>query len=286
MARLLVNPTSGGGRGAALAARLRSTAEVEVRLTRSAEEVTELARRAVAEGVGRLLVAGGDGTLHRAIRALAGTDCALGIIPTGRGNDLARSLEVEPDPERAARRALGAAVRRIDLGSLDGRPYAGVAGIGFDGEVARYANEHLRSFRGAWTYPWAVLRTLVRFEPPELSIEHDGGSYTGCVMMAVFANAPFFGGGMRIAPAASLEDGSLDMVIVERLSRLRLVTAFPGVYRGRHLDHPAVIHRRLRGADVRAERGLQFYADGEPLADSRPEGNRVEILPRSLRVVG
>lgn len=285
MVTLLLNPTSGRGRAAALRERLSQVTGLEIRVTESAGELTERARRAVAGGADRLLVAGGDGTLHHAIQGLAGSRCALGIVPAGRGNDLARGLDLPLDPVAAARRALAGRPHRIDLGRIGGRLFAGVAGIGFDGEVARRASRTARLVRGRWIYPCALVRTLFSFEAPTLSIDHDGGSFHGRAMLAVLANGPCYGGGMYIAPRAKLDDGWLELVIVNELSPLRLLALLPRVYRRRDDPHPAVRRQRVRQAAIRSDRPLTFYGDGEPLAEIQPAGTTVDVWAGALGVL-
>jgi diacylglycerol kinase (ATP) len=230
-------------------------------------------------------VAGGDGALHYAIQGLAGTGCALGIVPVGSGNDLARALGIEDKPLEAARRALAGIPRPIDLGRLGGRYFAGTIGLGFDGEVARFVNEMSGWPPGAMAYPYALLRTLWRFEPPVLRVEHDSGRFEDHAMLAVFANSPFFGGGMKIAPGAELDDGLLDLVILERVAPFRLATIFPRVYRGSHVKDPRVHFWRSRSATFHANRALTFWADGEPVLPLKDEGATVEIVPRSLLAI-
>ena len=284
-ALLLVNPAAASGRGAARLRGLAEPAGFSTVVTRDAADLTERARLAAEEGRDRVIVAGGDGTVHHAVRALAGTDCALGLVPTGSGNDLARVLGVQFDPARALAAAVSGRPRRIDVGYVDGRPFAGVVGLGFVGEVNQYANERTGWPQGRWTYPYAVLRTLRKFVPPLLRVEHEQGTWEGEAILAALANSPCFGGGMRIAPAARLDDGFLDLVIVERIHKIKLLGLFPRVYRGGHIGHPAVRSFRVRSVRLRANRALTFFADGEALAPISPEGSTIELRPRALSVI-
>ncbi len=281
---LLVNPRAGGGRAKALAGLLSSLPGVRVSLATSADDFLLKVREAVGEGRTRLLVCGGDGSLHLAIQILAGSDCALGIVPAGRGNDLARALAVPCDPRAAAERALRVAPRRIDLGCLSGRLFACVAGAGFDGEVARFARERARGPCGGLIYPYAVVRTLLTYSPPHFRIEHDGGIEEGPGTLAALANAPCYGGGMRIAPAAVLDDGRLDLVFVRRVSRLRLLLVFPRVYRGTHTSDPAFFTRRTTRARIHIDRPLTFFGDGEPLGPGGNGASEIEVRPGVLWV--
>jgi diacylglycerol kinase (ATP) len=284
-ARLLFNAAAAKGRAAGWLEKLEAEPGLEVLVPTTPQEMEEQSRRAAEEGLERLLVAGGDGALHYAIQGLAGSSCALGIVPVGSGNDLARALGIEQDPLDAARRAVVGAPRPIDLGKVGDRYFAGTVGLGFDGEVARFVNEMSGFPPGALAYPYALLRTLWRFEPPVLRVEHDGGAFEDRAMLAVFANSPFFGGGMRIAPAAELDDGLLDLVILERVAAFRLAVIFPRVYRGSHINDPRVRCCRSRRATFHADRALTFWADGEPVLPLGDDGVTVEVAPRSLLVI-
>ena len=282
--RLLLNPHAARGRARARIDPLVRAERIEVREVDGPAAMTVEARRAAEEGLERLLVAGGDGAIHHAIRGLAGTECALGIVPLGTGNDLARALGVSCDPVAATRSALRAAWRPIDLGRVDGVPFAGVAGLGIDGEV----NRRLPAFRALparLAYAAATLRAVASFDP--LAVEVDCGATTlsGPALLLAFANSPWFGGGMHIAPTARLDDGELDLVLVRPVRFVTLLRVFPRVYRGRHLGHPAVHTARLRVARVRCKVPWTIYADGEPIAECGVDGCSIDIWPRALRVV-
>lgn len=281
---LLVNPAARGGSTLSSVRSAVSQYPLDVRISRDAADFDAQIRRTVSEGSRRLLVAGGDGSLHAAIQVLAGTDCVLGIVPAGRGNDLARALGIPLDPAKAIDVAIGAAPRRIDLGVFDGRYFAGVAAIGFDGEVARFVQERAALGRGPLVYPYAVVRTLLGFRPPRFRIEHDAGVEEGLGMMAAVANSPCYGGGMQIAPDACLDDGLLDLVFVRSVGKLRLLGLFPRVYRGTHVGHPAVVVRQTRRVVVRVDRPSPIFGDGEPLAEAGPQGAEIGVRPAALLV--
>jgi diacylglycerol kinase (ATP) len=286
-ARFLVNP--GGGRGRAGRRlrdlrRLAKAAGAEVVLSRDVQHLCDEARRAAAEGVERLLVAGGDGTVHHAIRGLAGTDCALAILPLGSGNDLAASLGVPPSLEEAVALGVAGRIRRIDLAHFGDVPFGCVAGVGFDSEVNRYANS-LRRLRGPLIYVWAVLRVLPRFRPVRVRLAHDGGDFTGPAMFVACANAPRYGGGMRIAPEARIDDGMLDVVIVKALPRTKLLRVFPRVFSGTHTRFPEIEIVRTRRAAIALDRTLLAYGDGEPLVEVGERPVPIAVTADGLRVV-
>lgn len=267
-ARMLLNPTAGRGRGrrslAAVAAAARRHG-IEVEVPESPAELTAYARRAASEGCERLLVGGGDGTWHQAARGLAGSGCALAPIALGTGNDLARELGFALDPVTAIAQAVAAPVAPIDLGMAGGGIFCGVAGSGFDSECAEYSKS-VRRLRGPLVYTWSVVRVLARFVPLSAVLDHDGGRFAGEVMFISLANTRWFGGGMHIAPHADAGDGLLDVVIVHRVSRARLLAVFPRVYTGSHLAHPAISTLRTSRVRLGFDRPSMLYGDGEAIA--------------------
>ena len=289
-ARMLLNPAAGRGRGrrslAAIAAAARRHA-IALEVPESPAALAECARRAAADGVERLLVGGGDGTWHQAARALAGSDCALAPIALGTGNDLARELGFALDPAVAMAQAVAAPLARIDLGRAGGGIFCGVAGSGFDSECAEYS-KRVRRLRGPLVYTWSVIRVLAGFVPLRATLDHDGGRFAGEVMFISLANTRWFGGGMQIAPQAEAADGLLDVVIVRRVSRVRLLAVFPRVYSGSHLSHPAISTLRTRRVRLGFDRASMLYGDGEAIvAVPREEegGLEVRLDPRALAVV-
>lgn len=287
-ARMLLNPAAGRGRGRRSLATVVAAARrhgVEVEVPESPAALVERARRAAAEGVERLLVGGGDGTWHQAARGLAGSDCALAPIALGTGNDLARELGFSLHPAAAIAQAVAGAVVRIDLGRAGGGLFCGVAGSGFDSQCAEYA-QRVRRLRGPLVYVWSVIRVLAGFTPLAATLEHDGGRFEGEVMFVSLANTRWFGGGMYIAPQADATDGLLDIVIVHRISRPRLLAIFPRVYSGRHLAHPAVSTLRTSRARLAFDRPSMLYGDGEAIATIPvPGGLEVSLDRRGLAVV-
>jgi len=285
---LVLNPRAGGlvGRGKSVAM-LQEARRMgaEIVATRSVEQLLEAVGQAAAAGAERVVVAGGDGTLHNALQVLAGSGAAMGVVPAGRGNDLARTLDVPLHPVDALRHALTAPIQAIDLGRAGKRWYACVGGVGLDGEVADVARRVGKAMPGPFVYPWALLRKLPKFAPPHLRVEYEGTVWEGRAMMALFANGSTFGGGMRIAPQAVLDDGMLDLVLVKEVGKLELLRVFPRVYKGSHVEHSAVVLGRAPEARVLADRPLIPWGDGEPLDDTPSTEVTFRVVPRALRVV-
>ena len=282
---LFANPAARGGRMRRRMRRLGELARarsLELVVPAGGEDLTERCRRAAEGGADRVLVAGGDGSFHCALRGLAGTRCALGLVPGGTGNDLAESLGIPRRLEAALDLALGGRPRAIDLGDASERPFGVYCGVGFDSEAALWIDR--RPTKGKLIYVAAALRTMLRFLPPEIRVEHDAGVFEGPAMLAVAANCYRFGGGMRIAPEARPDDGFLDLVIVRKISRLTLLALLPRVFSGGHVGHPAVEIVRTRRARIRLDREVRPALDGE-IAPEPTREVRLGVRPRALRVV-
>ncbi len=285
---LLANPGGGRGRVARRLAELRALAArrgLEVHTSRDVADLLAQARGAVAAGAERLLVAGGDGTLHYGIQAVAERECALGMLPLGSGNDLAASFGVPSELGAALDLALDGPVRRIDAVRFGDRVFGGVAGVGFDSLVNKFANEEVKRLRGSLIYVYATLRVLAGFQPLRLRLRHDGGELDERAMFAAFANTRRYGGGMYIAPNARPDDGQIDVIVVRAISKLALLRVFPKVFAGKHLGHPALSELRTRRAEVALDRTIVAYGDGEPLVPVGETPVAVEAMPGALRVV-
>jgi diacylglycerol kinase (ATP) len=283
---LLTNPTAGRGRGRrardAALARLRSVG-VSVRSLEGGDPVQalELARGQVAAGVDALVVVGGDGMVNIGAQAVAGTETPLGIIPAGTGNDVARYFDIpRKDPATAAERVIAGAVRTVDLARCLDRYFVTVMAAGFDAVVNERANR-MTWPRGQMRYNLATLAELRTFQPLPYILELDGHVVHTSAMLVAIGNGPSFGGGLRIAEGAVLDDGFLDVVVIKPLGKLELVRTYPRLFKGTHVTHPQYEHHRARRVTVAAP-GIVGYADGERFG---PLPVTVECVPRALKVL-
>jgi YegS/Rv2252/BmrU family lipid kinase len=283
---LIVNPVAGGGRPARalpqVQAALRERGlEQRFEYTKSLEHARELAVEAAANG--EVAVAfGGDGLIGAVAGALKHTDGVVGILPGGRGNDLCRALGIPPKPVAACAVLASGVERELDLGEAGERTFAGIASCGFDSVVNRIANE-TTLVRGSPVYAWALLRALPSWRAAGFEVGVDGEAprrFTGYSVAA--ANSKQFGGGMRLAPNASLTDGLLDVVIIEDMPKSRFLRLAPTVFSGRHLRYPEVSVIRGREIQIEATERFTLYGDGEPLAELPLT---VRALPRAVRVI-
>jgi YegS/Rv2252/BmrU family lipid kinase len=264
--KLIYNPAAGRGRArnhvGEAAEYLRGRgAEVELAESASPADLTRIAAESSRSGYDRVVVCGGDGTLNLGVRHFDLQRGTLALLPLGSGDDFARVCNIPRDVRKACDVVLDGTVREVDVARANGLRYLGVAGLGFDSEVARYANEEVRYLRGSVVYLYAILRVLPRFTPHKVRI--NGREET--IMFAVFGNTPQYGGGIRIAPEAKHDDGLLEVCIVHRTSRFQLLKTLPLAYSGRHVTSPFVELRHGAQFNVESERPMDVYADGERL---------------------
>ena len=283
---LIVNPVAGGGRPARalpqVQAELRARGfEQRFEYTKSLAHARELALEAAANG--EVAVAfGGDGLISAVAGALKRSQGLVGILPGGRGNDLCRVLGIPLKPVAACGVLASGVETQIDLGEAGGRTFAGIASCGFDSVVNRIANE-TTVVRGSPVYGLALLRALPSWQAARFEVGIDGETPRQFVGYSVAAaNSRQFGGGMRLAPDASLTDGLLDVVIIEDMTKLRFLRLAPTVFSGRHLRYPEVSVFRGREVHISATEPFTLYADGEAIA-SLPV--TVRVLPAAVRVI-
>jgi YegS/Rv2252/BmrU family lipid kinase len=213
--------------------------------------------------------------------ALAGGETPLGIVPAGRGNDLARVLGIPEDPEGAVEILAAGQTRRIDVGEANGKRFLGIVSVGFDSEANRLANE-TGFLRGNLVYAYAALRTLLGWKPARftLSVGNERLRLSGYSVSV--ANSRAFGGGMFIAPNAELDDGEFDIVTVGEVGKLRFVGNLPKVFKGTHVEEDEVRVFRASRLELSASRPLPVYADGEHLTELPVS---LRVLPRALSVL-
>ena len=287
----IINPVSGAGADTAVAGRriamLRAELErrgltAAIDLTTSAGHAKQLAAAAVHDGADVVIVWGGDGTVNEAGSALLNTRSALGLVPAGSGNGLAGALAMTRDSATAIAVALDGRTRAIDAGLIGDRPFFNIGGIGFDARVAKLFNLRARGSRGGWPYFSIGIREGCRYAAEEYDLQLDGEPRRLRALLMSFANGREYGMGARIAPQAELDDGILDVTIVEERPILaRFWHARHLAFGTAHLA-PHVLVRRVRHASVESTGPLEYHVDGEPgIAHGKLE---VKVLPRALNV--
>jgi YegS/Rv2252/BmrU family lipid kinase len=282
---LLVNPASAHGRTLKLLPAIEQELDkrripFRVERTRGLEDGVERALRAV-EADEVPVVISGDGLVGAVGGAMAGAETPLGIVPGGRGNDLARVLGIPDDPLAAVAVLAAGESRRIDVGEANGKRFLGIVSVGFDSECNRLANE-VTLIRSNLVYVYSLFRTLLTWKPARFTIRSESERIRTSGYSISVANNSTFGGGMRIAPRAELDDGLLDVITVGEVGKLRFVANLRKVFNGTHIDDEQVQMSRASRVEITASRPFPVYADGEHLTELPVS---VRVLPRALSVL-
>lgn len=292
---LFLNPTAGRGRAGKRERRiveLLRSCELPIDVHRSSDvgDLEDQVGQRVGQGQKLIVVAGGDGSVHEATNGIlnAGGDAALGLVPTGTGNDFAKACDIPLDWEHAVRLladriAAGQGGRAIDVGRMNGRYFANGAGIGLDARVTKIA----RSYRmpiGDLVYLLAIFRSMVEgIATPRIRLTADDVIWDGPLTLANVANGPWEGGMFHIAPMASNSDGRFDLMIAGPVSRRRILTLLPTLMTGKHIGEKEIVHTAVNRLTVEAEDPVLAHLDGE----IQPPTQRFDIslLPGALRLL-
>ena len=298
--KLIVNPEAANGAVGKNWPRIRDFLQAEgarfdAVLTEEPGHATRLARQALDDGYRTIVAVGGDGTLNEVINGLVeeesvDPEVTLGIIPRGTGADFARMVGIPRDYMEACRQLLRLEPRLVDLGRItclrEGREveryFINAAGLGFDGEVSEVVNRFPKVLGGTITYLACLLISLVTYRNKHVELSFDGQRVRGRINSVVLCNGRYFGGGMFIAPGASLDDGLFDVVILGNLNKLEVVANLPRIYKGTHLTHPKVSHFCAREVHVEARERMFLQAEGELIGEAPAT---FQIIPQALRVL-
>jgi len=287
--RIIVNPAAAGGKLARewkrVQPRLRAMGlDAPVHFTQAPGHATELAERAVAEGVETVVAVGGDGTICETTEGLhrAGGG-RLGILPRGTGNDAARTLGIPLGWEASTRVLLSGFSRKVDLIAVDGRIVVNAIGMGLTGDINRRA-AHIKVVRGIAAYLITALVSLFKYRAPRVTLTTDQSSYEGPMIILAVHNGPTTGGGFRLTPAARPADGRLDACLVEGMGVLRRISRLAAGLRGRLGDLAGSHELQAPWLEITFDEPIPGHLDGNQWT-FEPPSTRFEILPGTLEVI-
>ncbi len=293
--RLIVNPVSGANAAPdylqTINERLReAVGDMDIVMTTAPGDARDAGRNAARDGYERLFVAGGDGTLNEVLNGVAGVEGALervtfGLIPLGTGNDFASALGLPEDTDEALDILLRGETLRVDVGVLNDRHFVNVSAGGFIAEVSDAVNPQLKTVAGKFAYLIGGAQVLMEYEEVRMSVrvrEDDGRVEEREMNMEMFAvcNSRMVGGGRLIAPHAVIDDGVLDVCIVEAMPTLDFIGLLSSVSGGDHIDDERVSYFHAREIELGFNRTIKVNTDGEVLETDRC---RYRILPRAAR---
>jgi len=302
---VIVNPVSANGRTGRnwprIDKELRNAGlTFDAQLTSKSGEAVQLTRKAIQEGYPTVIAVGGDGTLNEVLNGFFESDDArpinpearLGLIPSGTGKDFIKAINYPRDIRHVCRTLARNQIRTIDIGlawfrDAEGkrtfRYFINVAGMGMDGETVDRVNRTSKIFGGRISFLWGTIATLVQYRNRELTVEIDGVMrYHGEATLVAVANGQYFGGGMRIAPEAGLDDGHFDIIVVDGMTKFEILANLYRIYQGTHLNYPKVY--LMRGRHVRATSLQRVFlqVDGEQPGVLDAE---FKLLPRKLKLI-
>jgi len=281
---LFANPTSGRGKGAKVLSIIENFLASNNEKFKTVctdtlkQSLVNLAESLQDNPGAKVVVIGGDGMVHAAINNIK--ENSIGVIPAGTGNDFARALGLPlDDPIENIRKVLAADVNLVDLGKVGNEYFAAICSTGFDSVVNERANK-LKWPHGKMKYNIAMLLELPKFKPTNYEIIIDGEKLQRQAMLIAIANGLSYGGGMKVCPAAEIQDGLLDIMILAPVSTLEFIRIFPSVFKGLHVTHPAV--SIFRGSSIQITADAIAYADGERIGTLPID---VSVSPKQLKVL-
>jgi diacylglycerol kinase (ATP) len=296
----LVNPVAAGGKtGSVWPAIERELSTLGLtfayRFTEAPNHATTLAREAVEEGYETVVAVGGDGTVNEVVNGLMApganrAGATLGVIITGRGSDLARTIGIPSDYSEACARLAGERTMTVDLGLVtfyqEGeqgqRYFVNVGGGGFDAEVAHRANRAPNFMGGTIPYLTSLVTTLMAYRNKAIDLILDDQEPIRMVANSVVvANCQYFGGGMKVAPEADPNDGLFDVVVIGDIDKIEFLMTVPKVYDGTHITHPQVDTYRAKRVEVRSEQDLLLQVEGEVCGHTPLT---FDIIPSALQI--
>lgn len=245
-------------------------------------EITDLARRAAADAE-VLVIGGGDGTISHTLPVFVETGRTLGVLPMGTANDLARSLGIPLDPVEAARVIATGAIRSIDLGEINGRPFCNAVSIGFPVDVAAYHHRDWKRFLGVFAYPVAWMRAAWSFRPFDVTVRTDEGEFRLKSMFTLTVmNGRYHGGGLAVDEQSAIDDGVLKVYGIEAVSGWRLLRSFATLKLGKLKRDRHTIMFRARHVEITGGRTRRINVDGD-LAGRTPA--EIRVMPGVVRAV-
>ncbi len=294
-AMVFVNPAAGRGSAGREVPELREAFArgkypVKIVESASAGELQRAVQAAVREGCTTLIAMGGDGTLQLLVRQVIGGDVQVGVIPAGGGNDFAAALGITKNVAQAAEIIVRGKTRWVDVvrvrnsNGLDAI-YLGGGGMGIDAEALRYANGSFANWPGRLRYVASAIAALRGYRGAQVRVEFPAGDLPAIeklVLLAAALNTPTFGGGLRLAPDALLDDGQLEVVMIEMLRKREVLALVPRLLLTGELKTKRIVRMRAAKINLTAEKEAGFQGDGELLGKTPVE---IEILHRTLRML-
>lgn len=283
----IVNPVAGTGRGEdgflkSRAVLDRIGADYSYAESEYAGHAVKLTEDALKDGKKCIVAVGGDGTVNEVCKTMIGSDAALGILPFGTGNDLARALKLSTDPEKAVMTLVNGVERRMDLCTANDMLYTNVGGFGFDTDVVINTEKFKKRFNGMLPYMLGVIQSVLHLKPMKMHITADGREFDEEALLIAAANGTHYGGGMNVAPQGDPFDGLMDICIVKKVGVLRFLSLLPRFVKGKHIGLKPIGYFKAKQVHIESSDRFELNLDGE-LGSSTPV--TFKVLPSAIGVI-
>ena len=266
----IVNPVAGGGKAKKIIPLIRQTMdetkiEYDIALTTGPKDAINIAKESIQKGYTTIVAVGGDGTVNEvAIGILKSGNGTLGIIPSGTGNDLARTLNIPFNLKQAIEIIIKGSKKNIDIGVVNNSLFLNIASIGFDSEVVKNTQGIKKRIKLGIAYVIGVLKTIVTFKDKEIQLEIDGLPIDKNIILVAIGNGKYYGGGLKILPMAIIEDGYFHVCIVNNISKFKLLLLFPSIFIGKHIKLKKYVEIfKAKKIKIITENQMYLNVDGE-----------------------
>jgi len=283
---VILNPVAGNGEAKMILPILKKALDgsginYEVVFSNKKGNITELAKNAVDSGFTDIIAVGGDGTVLEAFNGMLFSKARLGIIPAGTGNDFARTLMIPRKTEEAIELIVNGHTKVIDVGKVNDSYFLNVVGVGIDGEIVKSTEKIKTKIAGPAAYVMGTFKTLVSYKCKDVKISIDDETIMRNLFLVAIGNGKFYGGGMKITPGAEIDDGKLEICIVNKLSKLRFTKLFSSVFSGNHKKYKEVEIFEGKKIIIDSNEKLPINADGNIIGLTPC---CIEIIPKALEV--
>jgi diacylglycerol kinase (ATP) len=285
--KFIVNPAASRGKGNSMGKWVeeecrKRNLDFDLQYTTRPLEATEMAAKSI--GSFRNIVAvGGDGTLQEVINGLMDADVNVGIIPVGTGNDFVRAVDIPIQPHIALNTIIAGHTKRIDVGKMNNRIFHNGVGIGFDAWVVDESLK-VKYLRGHAVYLYAIFKTLKNYKAPLMELRYNEESFIEKLFLITVGNGTSLGGGIKLTPFAKIDDGLLDLNIIEDVNKLKILQNLVKAYSGEHVNMPQVRTDTCKSVVIKSEDGLAVHADGELIGCELKE-IKIHIIPKAIKFV-
>jgi len=285
--KFIVNPTASRGKGIFMGKWLEKECpkrklDFDIQYTTQPGEATDIAAESI-NNFKSIVAVGGDGTLQEVVNGLMESDINIGVIPVGTGNDFIRVVNIPNQPDQALNIVIEGYTRKIDVGKINNRIFHNAVGIGFDA-WAVHESLKIKKLRGHAVYLYAILKTILTYKAPVMELSYNDKIITEKLLLTAIGNGTCVGGGIKMTPFAKIDDGLLDLTIIQDVNKLKMLQNLAKTYSGEHVKMPQVKVDTSKSIVIRSEEELAVHADGELMGCNLKEVE-INILTKAIRFV-